>query len=547
MPAELHGTGAGGPTDLYVKEAASREADELGIILDSDAWLTGVYYTPAIFGDGSDWVRGDDLPDKSHGRWVAPNHMVGEFSFAYNDEVNYRGDVDPVTGRFVTTVAPAELDTGPSGTDEPNHGLWIGAFNWWMPNVYLVAAEGPNQPGLVYKSWDRFDSIDKFRPAVGFEAAPAGAKGKMIGLSGASAPVVSGGVTVYGQVELSDKETVALEASTSWDERSTDGGTDQNWHLRNLGGNLYRIANTGNFIIIGGPGDLERSIDLGVTWTPVIAQDAPNDRGIVAVTIAADGTLWALWGSHTNTGESLKVYKSTDGGVSWGSPVYTDSGSGISALLPVDIAAHPTNKDIIAVSCIRNSGGARLLTTQDGFATAPALRNMGVTSGTTNGLWLTFGDSGRIIVAGGGSLIQTTDDYGVTWFTRDNPAGTASWWIRRVGMGRIIYSVSPDGSNGGSIRLSPDNGLTWSEYETGNAINPLMDSLSMWAAAIDGEGALIVAFNILTATTGAVFRRRDPWAVSPPGWEDITYDLDSVTDGRISLQGLATSEEEIWD
>jgi hypothetical protein len=311
--------GAGGPTDLYVKEAASREADELAILFNSATWLTGVYYTPNVLGSGAGWKRASGLPAKSRGRWIAPDFAVGKFAFAYNDAVIYRGDVDPVTNRMAVTVAPAHLDTGPSGTDEPNHGLWIGAFNWWMPGVYLVAAQGPNYPGLVYKSWDRFATIGKLRPATGFEAAHAASKGKMIALSAATQTPAGG---------VSHPYMLIRDGSTGVDRRLVrlvDGAWEtvnaampaNNWGLRYWGG--------GHMTHLVSDGLPRYSDDYGVIWSistaPTGVLYGPYIRCLGIDATPGSTRLWSIWRDNSSCTPSASrhycIAYSDDWGATW--------------------------------------------------------------------------------------------------------------------------------------------------------------------------------------------------------------------------------------
>jgi len=548
----IWGPGAGGapaPVDIYVREAASREAGELAIILDSVSHVPAVYYTWDILGAGAEWSRCLLCPAKPHGRWIAPDLEFGKFCFAFDDNINYRGDVDPATGVMTATVAPAPGQLGAGY--EAEHGVWIGALIGGMAGCYIVAAlDGAGiVDGFLYKTWDRFENVELLRPAVGFPdfAAAPGARGYMVAFEGQGSPNPNYVGEPWAQIEADDKALLSL-LGNAWTEESTDAG-NQNWHLRNLNGNLYRIANAMTWGNIGGPGDLERSDDGGATWTVVLAKDAPNNRGVVAVTIGPGvpptvpgGILWALWGSHTDDGESLKVYQSLDDGVTWGVAVYVDAGTGATCLYPVDIAVHPSDKDIVVITSIHDTNGATL--TKLNFTTSAwEDHTMGVTGNETEGLWVVFGDGNRIIVAGGGTLIQVTDDYGVAWVTKDNPAGTASRWIIRQSLSRLIYGISQSGNNGGSIRISEDNGQAWAEYVHGSEIDASLDTEDMWAAAIDNNGALCIAFNAVLNTDLLIWRRGDPWAVSPPDWVDITYDADDLTNGRVSLQGLAARAE----
>ncbi|MDP9192307.1 MAG: glycoside hydrolase [Acidobacteriota bacterium] len=397
-----------------------------------------------------------------------------------------------------------------------------------MFGVFMIAASDG-----IYKYTPRIDATASYvRGGDGAGTAwPASAIGKKLSIGAPG--LASTPFQLYAQMDAGDEELLACDGAT-WAEMSTDADNN-NWHLKNLNGVLYRIADKLVTTDIGGVGDLERSTDNGASWTIEIAKDA--DAGIQSVTISADGTLWALWGSHTAPAtDFLKVYKSVDDGETW-TLEYTDAD--VSGLAPVDIACHPTNASIIAITCIRSSGGARLLysaTTGVSFT----LRTITVTGSGLSGLWLTFSQAGRIVVAGGGSIIQTSDDLGVTWTTRDNPSGTASMFIFRVGS-RLLYGVSTASSDGGSIRISTDEGTTWASYITGVALDSALTSGAVQAACMDQNGGLCVAFSSATLTD-AWWRTSDPWGT--PIWTSIAFNADALATSFMSLQGLAAGPSE---
>lgn len=529
------GAGVGGDATLYIYEAASVEQGELAIILNSAAHVPAVYYTADIHGDGSAWRRGTGMPNKSRGRYIGADLEQGKFVFMFDDTAIYQAAVAGDT--LAATLAAGVLQAG----DAPNHGVFIGAFIGGIANSYIFAAEG-SVDGTLWKTWDRGATVAKLRPATGFPAALAGMNAEQIAIGDGAAVVA---IDLVVQMDGGSQEILRAHGAAAWAVKSTDT-LAENWHLKNLNDVLYRIADKLTTTDIGGPGDLERSTDNGATWAIVIAKDTPNTRGVQSVTIGPDGTLWALYGSHTDTSASLIVYKSIDNGVTW-NPAYTDGGSVLSALLPVDIACHPTNPNIIAVTCIRNSGGPRLVITTDAYATAPAIRTMGGSGAGTNGLWLTFADPlfrpDRIVVAGPSGIIQTTDDNGLAWTTRDDPAPTTVGFLVRFGS-RLLYSLVQTASDGGSLRISLDAGTTWAEYVTGASIDSGLVAAAAipYGIALDQEGGLCVMWP-LTIITDNWWRNRDPWAAVLPAWESIAFNGDALSTGSCSRQGLAAGRD----
>jgi len=474
--------GAGGPLDLYVKEAASRQAGELAIVLNSATWMTGLYYTDDIFGDGSAWLRASGLPAKSQGRWIAPDWAVGKFAFAFNDAVIYLADLDPLTGRLMVTTAPAALDTGPSGTDTPNYGQWIGAFNWWMPGVYLVAAEGPNYPGLVYKSFDRFLSIAKLRPATGFPAAPAAAKGKMLSLSGAGSATQEPD-EVWALTTLGGVNKLVRLAGTSWTVITADAGAGA-MRVKWLGSDLFYVNDAG----------LQRSQDDGATFTNVLTDG-------VSVAKAPDGTFWAITRSAAQAEES-KVWSSPTGAAGSWTVRYTGIW-GLSAGQYVwfnSVDVDPNDANRIAVVGSRQSGtlGAYFvysLTAGASWTVGPNPSNFGSDWRDVNVLW---GQNQRVLLTRRNVLIiDALDSPYAAWVQKyaspDVGGGSPNSLIRA---GMWLWATRIGATSYHCLVRSGTNGQTWEEVwaagqrpHYGAAYNP------------DGERLFVVVSRVAGATT----------------------------------------------
>lgn len=174
----------------FIRDAASREQNELAIILDTDTNVPAVYYTANIFGDGSDWKRALGAPNKSHGRWIAPDLEVGKFAMGFDDNIVYLGDVSG--GVMTITEAPLSCDSG----EAQNHGQWLGAVLGDIAGVYIVCTEDAGD-GYLYKTFDRFQTtLAKIRPSAGGIPIGAGQKAKMISVGqplGTQVPSNGGG------------------------------------------------------------------------------------------------------------------------------------------------------------------------------------------------------------------------------------------------------------------------------------------------------------------------------------------------------------------
>jgi len=179
-----------------------------------------------------------------------------------------------------------------------------------------------------------------------------------------------------------------------------------------------------------------KSLDAGRSWTNVGLRQSehigkilidPRDSDVVYV--AAQGPLWAPGGERG-------LYKTTDGGASWGRVLYVSENTGIT-----DIAFDPRDPDVIYAASYQRR------------------RHVG------------------ILVAGGPeSAIYKTSDAGATWrkLTRGLP---------KVDMGRIALAVSPEhpdvvyaliaaqGDESGFFR-SPDRGEHWVKMNDYIVVDP---------------------------------------------------------------------------
>lgn len=502
-----------------------------------DSGVRPIYHSSSGGHDPSDWKRATGLAAGDvDGRYVVgargfPRHFIAGFA----DRDAWKS-TDGIAWTETATVLPANT--------VPHHCIWLEEeiHGLYTAGVYILACENTSdQSKGIFKSADELATVGVLRPVAGFDAWPASAIGRQVAVG---PPSVIDGLDLYAQLSGGDQETLRLTAAAAWTEQSTDAD-DNNWGLKNLNDNLYRIANRLVSTDMGGPGDLERSTDNGATWSVVKAKDVPNARGVQAVTIGPDGTLWLAWGSHTDTTASLIIYKSTDDGATWGTAVYTDGGSGASALLPADIAVHPTNPGIVVVTVVRNSGGSRLVESIDADDASPTftIRTLGVTASGTSGLWVTFADSGRIVVGGGGSIIQTTDDRGVSWVTRHNPGGTASAWICRF-QNRLLYSVSTTAGDAGTVYISTDQGTTWTKYVSGSDFTP-DTTVVCYGACLDQNGGLCLAWSGATLSD-EWYRISAPWITVPApaaDWDRIGYNADSLGTGSMPIMGLAAGPD----
>ncbi len=211
-------------------------------------------------------------------------------------------------------------------------------------------------------------------------------------------------------------------------------------------------------------GDLERSIDLGETWTTVL-----NDCADVA--FGPDGVGFAIAAGGDSTVH--RVYKSIDKGETW-SEVYEDTtiGGGVYTAYQ-RIAVDPFDNDHVALVGHRESQLADLVFTvsTDGFSTAPTRRSDPIAGfflyramvlvGVDNGRWV-WGVTPDFI-SDIRNKIYTTDDDGVSFdLVFDQRALTTNGpWMS------ILYNTTNRKlfichvSSEAAVIKSEDNGSRW--------------------------------------------------------------------------------------
>ena len=540
---------------MYVADGGYLLETEVAIVLNDPAFTPAVYYTQDVYGDGSAWKRGTAAPAKSRGRWMDADLEQGKFCFAFNDTVIYRGDV--TAGVLAVTVAPAALDAN----DAPNHGLWMGRFIDGLAKVYVVSAEG-TAAGTLYKTYDRFATIGKLRPATGVPAPPANANAKMTAIGPEGSPGDDLFVTrsPFAVDSQNYPRQVARLSGSSWSLVHNPASAIQQsvYFMRRLpanGGNLFRLYGStysGSYNAMH-PGQLQRSTDNGVTWanvgpTPVI--DSGDEWGINEVEAGADGTLWAAACSDSPANNPAlpfpRIYKSADAGATW-TQVYEDTtvASGLRRRI-IGVAPHPNNANVIAMIGDHPVGQMRTWITVNGGSSWSV--NSGAAGQSANGLRrAVMMDNGRIVMLFPG-FIYYSDDYGSTAWTLTGAAlSTFHFGIWRFGTVLLVVDGS---STVPRILRSRDYGATWEvivQELTNTAAEPQIICGLAYSASRD---RLYIATDVSQATTLRVVVLDDPLDGAFPSTldlralEDVTFNLPdlfgtlSARRSAIGLQGI---------
>lgn len=552
------------PSDIIVADGAAGQDTELAIILNGSGLTQAIYFTDDISSPAR-WKRATGMPAKARGRYISQDLEQGKFVMAFDDTVIYRGDVNYTTGVMAITTAPAALDAG----DTPNHILWVGDRVKGMAGVYLVSAEG-TADGTVYKTFDRFATIGKIRPATGYDAALAGMNAKMAALGPGTAPSTPEDAALYvAQSPLSSSQRdyprrVARLVNGLWELVSNPAGTTQDptTFLRRYGLNMYRghgLLSTNTALH---PGQLMRSTDDGATWAntgPTPQINGVNRWGVNRMTRSADGTLYLVatpndGGDIDGTLNFPRVYKSIDEGASW-VQMFEDTAldSGIGKRIMVDITAHPSDPLKVFIIGSKFNGIECSWYSADAGATF-AFTDYGLASAgppSCQGFQLTDAER-RVVMMSSGRVVELTRTQDIVILDPVSGAypcalqSTTGVFASRNGdliitPGNVMFAAG--GSNtAGLIKRSTNGGTTWSTIVDAFALGLTITYFAglMYDAVTD-------TLYIVTSSIGAsqrVYTLAGATQLTVGTLTDITLNLNSLfteandEDKPIAMRGV---------
>ncbi|KKN05739.1 hypothetical protein LCGC14_1084320 [marine sediment metagenome] len=463
--------------DLYIADAADRGSG-LAIILNSATFTPAVYFNDDPTGGGSNWTRATGLPAKSQGIWIDYDLEDDRFAFQFNDNAIYLGDVnfavDPPV--IAASAAAATLTAG----DEPNHGMVLTtAFGNPFSGAYLVSGEGAAD-GTLWKTWDRFATVAKLRPATGFPAPPAGSDAKMSAIG--RRVVLDERLAAMGKDasprEVSDllgtgaswSAPVAVAGITSTDPRVV-AVTDQLWFAINSNGEIEAW----------GWGVGARSKDGGATWgaTPDPGGIGAAGGGIMDVARDAGGRIWCLAHDGHATWTRTKIFWSDDEGDNWNLSE-TQGNASSTYYRTWKIVPHPSDENTIAVVGQFASGtvsGVLFHTSNRGTSwtvtTHAEIRPGDLALNNRYALDAVMLPNGRLVLVGNFGVgspfpwrVRYTDDQGSNWSTPWSVTGDdvrvtglfASPGGQRVAFFYLVDNTASPRDH--RLMLSTDGGLT---------------------------------------------------------------------------------------
>lgn len=241
--------------------------------------------------------------------------------------------------------------------------------------------------------------------------------------------------------------------------------------------------NKSEWYIASGSGSLWKTINNGITFSPVFEHEKTYAMGAIEIDPGNTNVLWAGTGensNHNNSGYGDGIYKSEDGGKSW-----TNMGLKTSEHIG-GIAIDPHNSNIVyaaAMGSLRKEGGDRgIFKTTDGGKTWNNVLKISPYTGCyevymdprdSNALYAVAHQRMRKLytgVAGGPeSGIYKTTDGGTTW--NKLKSGLPSGEVGRIGMAispvnpDVLYAII-DAKEGKGFYKSTDRGASWAKQNS---------------------------------------------------------------------------------
>lgn len=419
------------------------------------------------------------------------------------------------TGRSLVTVTPANPDY-----------------------VYIIQANG-SEFGRMYRSTDAgltFTTTVTGSPAAGtnyFGYSPAGTD------TGGQ-----GGYDMALCASPTDANEVYLAGIIVW--RSTNGGSSfiaqTVWSYPNGTGynhaDVHGLRWVNNTIYSNSDGGVFKSMDRADNWTNIstglgirqfyriscsqtnanVITGGAQDNGSVARTSAGNWVDWLgadgmeglvsptnhlnLWGTSQNG----SVYRSTNGGSSYGSLPKPSAGNWITPL-----AIHPSNQTTVYGGWTGfyksiNSGNAWTLLS--GATITAALDDIAIAPSDTN-----------YIYTSRSSILYVSTDAGATWVTRTAPGVISDICVHRTIPGKIYITTTGSSNN---VYVSADAGASFTVISAGL---PLVAARSI-VIENNGVNGLYVGMN-----TG-VYYKNDTMST----WLNYTANLPTVAVNELDIQ-----------
>ena len=292
------------------------------------------------------------------------------------------------------------------------------------------------------------------------------------------------------------------------------------------------------------------STDGGVTWsTP--AADIYSDGGTAfnpQISVAADGTAYAVWYRWNGSNDIVQSAWSTDGGLTWSTPenLSTDGGTAIAPQISVDaegtaIAAwiRSDGSNFIVQSRSSSDGGVTWSTPTENLsadvsdAYGPQLRAYG--AGNAIAVWTVSGTVQSAWSSDGGVTWSTPEDLSAADGYAEDPQVS----VTAAGNAIAIWRRDDDFSNHVQSAWSNDGGVTWStpvdlSASGGGAGSPQIsvdaagNVFAIWRRSDGGDSIVQSAWSSDGGVTWST-----PADLSAPGGDAVDPQISVDVDGNL--------------
>jgi hypothetical protein len=542
LGGELSTDLVGASSSATVAEAAHRVGDDLCIIFKGALLPGGVnlFYTATALDGGAGWKRATGLDASlSDGRFVVPDALPATFYANFGNR-----DIWATANGIAWTKTADVLPAGVTA----NHCLFFGDFVYGIAGVYLLACENAGTTLGIYKSTDGLVTVQALRPATGYKAWPTGATGEQIAI-GPSGMTIPGGSIIPpvaylqggagGTPNDSTPDLAYQNPPAGWLTTALPAILGAGPRPYTFSSTLWFVTDTSGFGNESTSSAVLRSTGGGPgAWATAPIGDetqvAPQKGGIAVMCKDAAGNIWGARQTGSNTGHPIAtdIYKSPDNGATWGTSKKTVS-TASAARSPLQIVAHPTNANIIAlITCKWYDGDNRVIVwvTNNGGAiwteNAPTVasgNNFPIITNTASAI-------PRVIILQNGRFIAvasvkrgttwtnewwTSDNQGATWTQRKHVSeGTGSVparWVFLAGQSstgtKIVTVQLPIQTAVGLtpiVTVSTDFGLTWNDLAPSN--DPTLRAANYKDAWYDQVNDVVYIFDLGTGVHERIFK-----------------------------------------
>ena len=467
------------------------------------ASLVAIYHTNDPIGLSRSFTRATGLTaGLKNGRVIMESGPLSPVArIAMFGDRNVWQSADGIAYTQIADVLPAGFSA--------NHGLFASSVLAPMAAIYehFLAVEDATGTGGVMKSTDEGETWNFLRPATGFPAWPAGAKAKKLALGAPGSTVPTTSLVPPLAIVLGGSGTPDITfpgGIATWQSVTLPSLNAARPRPYTMSDSLWFVLDTGGFGVVSDAGVAKRSVDGGATWgTAAIGDEtqvAPQKGGITVMCKDAAGNLWGARQTGSSTAHPLatEIYKSdaANAGADGTWVLKKTVSVANAARPPLQIVAHPTNQNIIALSTVRwfDAGTDNrhiVWVTNDGGATwtenAPSVASGNnwpiITSNATAIPRMMILPNGRFIFCASVSRSGTwtdewwiSDDQGATRTRKKQTAeGTGSGpdrWLFLAGVSNagtkiVTVGLCSGGASSGSldvrVTVSNDSGNTWQD------------------------------------------------------------------------------------